>query len=136
MTRLLAIPTKRDQPSFSAMKAALKCLSGGEIVGIFPEGKVRQRTRDVENTQLKRGACFLARKARVPLVPVHISWTGFFIFKRAALIIDRQIEVGEVIDEEQCIEILTDRLKWLETHAQHAFCHNEQLKEFYKHEQA
>lgn len=65
-----AIPVRRDGMSISGLKATLKRLKQGELVVIFPEGT---RSADGEIAPLKSGFCMLAKKAKVPLVPVAIS---------------------------------------------------------------
>lgn len=65
-----AIPVKRDGMSISGLKQTLQRLKRGELVVIFPEGT---RTDDGEMSPLKSGFCVLARKAKVPLVPVAIA---------------------------------------------------------------
>ncbi|HAF70625.1 MAG: Phospholipid/glycerol acyltransferase [Acetothermia bacterium 64_32] len=50
----------------SRVRAALQALGAGEVVAVFPEGDLRCHGKLGE---LKRGAVFLAQKARVPLVP-------------------------------------------------------------------
>lgn len=65
-----AIPVKRDGMSISGLKQTLTRLKRGELVVIFPEGT---RTEDGEISPLKSGFCVLARKAKVPLVPVAIA---------------------------------------------------------------
>ena len=65
-----AIPVKRDGMSISGLKETLKRLKRGELVVIFPEGT---RTETGECGNLKSGFCMLARKAKVPLVPVAIA---------------------------------------------------------------
>ena len=65
-----AIPVRRDGMSISGLKETLKRLKRGELVVIFPEGT---RTHDGTIAPLKSGFCMLARKAKVPLVPVAIA---------------------------------------------------------------
>ncbi|MGC8963635.1 MAG: lysophospholipid acyltransferase family protein [Candidatus Bipolaricaulaceae bacterium] len=49
------------------VREALRALKEGEVVAVFPEGELRPGG---ELGSLKRGAVFLAEKAKVPLVPV------------------------------------------------------------------
>ena len=65
-----AIPVRRDGMSITGLKETLKRLKRGELVLIFPEGT---RSRDGGIAPLKSGFCMLAKKAKVPLVPVAIS---------------------------------------------------------------
>lgn len=65
-----AIPIQRDGMGLGGLKETLRRLRGGEMVLIFPEGT---RTGDGRLQPLKSGFCMLARRARVPLVPVGLD---------------------------------------------------------------
>lgn len=70
------IPVDRDAGSAS-MRAALKALKGGEIVGVFPEATISQSFTVKE---IKSGAVRMAAAAKAPLLPVavwgtHRLWT-------------------------------------------------------------
>jgi 1-acyl-sn-glycerol-3-phosphate acyltransferase len=65
-----AIPLDRDGLGLSGLKETLRRVRAGEIVVIFPEGT---RSHDGEIQPLKGGFAALARRARVPLVPVAIE---------------------------------------------------------------
>ena len=53
-------------------KEALRALSAGEIIGLFPEGR---RTWDGQLGQFRSGAASLARASARPVVPVAIQGT-------------------------------------------------------------
>ncbi|HEY5315652.1 MAG TPA: lysophospholipid acyltransferase family protein [Pirellulales bacterium] len=65
-----AIPIDRDGLGLSGLKETLRRVRDDEMVLIFPEGT---RCRDGEIVRLKGGFAALARRARVPLVPVAIE---------------------------------------------------------------
>lgn len=65
-----AIPIDREGSGLSGLKETLRRLKNDEAVLIFPEGT---RTRDGEVAPLKPGFSALARRARVPLLPVAID---------------------------------------------------------------
>lgn len=65
-----AIPIDREGLGLSGLKETLRRVRDDEIVLIFPEGT---RSRDGEIVPLKGGFAALARRARVPLVPVGIE---------------------------------------------------------------
>lgn len=67
---LSTIPIDRDGLGLSGLKAVLRRLKQGEAVVVFPEGT---RTRDGELGEMKPGFCALARRARVPILPVAID---------------------------------------------------------------
>jgi 1-acyl-sn-glycerol-3-phosphate acyltransferase len=64
------IPIDREGVGLSGIKETLRRLKAGELVLIFPEGT---RTRDGEVAPLKAGFIALARRSRVPLVPIGID---------------------------------------------------------------
>ncbi len=67
-----AIPMSRTRAPLGALRSALAELDAGGTVGLFPEG-IRVRTWG--ESEPKRGAAWLARRAGVPLIPVAISGT-------------------------------------------------------------
>jgi len=65
-----AIPIDREGGGLAGLKETLRRLKAGEMVLIFPEGT---RTSDGEIAPLKPGFLAVARRSRVPLVPVGID---------------------------------------------------------------
>lgn len=70
MTWYDAIPLERDGMGLSGMKETLRRLKREEMVLLFPEGT---RTTDGQLGELKPGFCTLARRSRVPLLPVTLA---------------------------------------------------------------
>jgi len=68
-----AIELDRDRSGIAGLKETLKRLKGGKKVLVFPEGT---RTSDGKIAPLKPGFLAVARRSKVPLVPVAI--TGAF----------------------------------------------------------
>lgn len=62
-----AIPINQEGSGFGGIKESLKRLRRGEMVLIFPEGA---RTEDGEIDEFKPGFCSLARRGRVPVLPI------------------------------------------------------------------
>lgn len=60
------IPIDRFAPDLAAMKACLRVLRGGGVIGIFPEGA----RGTGEFTLFRRGAAYLAMTTGAPVVPV------------------------------------------------------------------
>jgi len=67
---LNAFPVRRGGVDVSAVREAVSRLEAGELVLVFPEGT---RTPDGRIQPLRRGVELLARRARVPIVPVVID---------------------------------------------------------------
>ena len=68
-----AIPTPRDRLPIRTVRVALARLQEGEVIGVFPEAT---RVSHWGTLPPKRGAAWLAVRARVPLVPVAVIGTG------------------------------------------------------------
>jgi 1-acyl-sn-glycerol-3-phosphate acyltransferase len=68
-----AFPVDRDAPDRAALKHAEELLRAGQIVVIFPEGRLSQSG---ELQPLLPGALMLALRAGVPVIPVGISGTN------------------------------------------------------------
>ena len=89
-------------PLFSPMQAydeAKKLIESGEIVGIFPEGRLYKKVRP-----LKTGAVRLALETNVPILPIGLksSWTPF----SSKLNIGKPVYLKDGIDIEKKIEDL------------------------------
>ena len=65
-----AIPIDRERGGVTGLKETLKRIKRGEMVLLFPEGT---RTPDGEVHEIKPGFCAIARRAKVPLIPVAID---------------------------------------------------------------
>ena len=70
--RLLGcIPVNRTGRDTAAAKSALRALSHGEVIGIFPEGKINLDGHGLIEPQL--GAALLALRSRATVVPAYLS---------------------------------------------------------------
>lgn len=104
-----AIPVARHGKGFGGLKATLQRLERGEMVLLFPEGT---RTRDGELAPLAPGFGLVARKSRVPLIPVAIhgafdAWPRMKILPRAAPI---RIHVGRPLEPSSYAGLNNDQL--------------------------
>jgi 1-acyl-sn-glycerol-3-phosphate acyltransferase len=71
-----AIPVNRQGVPVSAVRTALGLLGRGEVVGIFPEGEVKNGKGSVlRGGSIKRGACLLAARSGRPVVPCVVVGT-------------------------------------------------------------
>lgn len=82
------IPIKRGSGDIGAVKASLKTLKDGEVLGIFPTGT---REKKNPNAKPKPGVALIASKAGVPVIPIHID-ASYRIFSKVT------ITVGEPVD--------------------------------------
>jgi 1-acyl-sn-glycerol-3-phosphate acyltransferase len=104
-----AIPIDRDGFGLGGIKETLKRLKRGEMVLIFPEGT---RTNDGEVSPLKPGFVALARRARVPLLPVGMdgaydAWPRKLRLPRLAKI---YVWFGEPITPEMIADLSDEEL--------------------------
>src|SRR5262250_3226752 len=78
-----AFPAERDRADLKTIRAAIERLKIGRIVGIFPEGGIRDGARSLlEGAPLRPGAATLAQIANVPVVPCVILGTDRFYSKK------------------------------------------------------
>ncbi|MEX2527415.1 MAG: lysophospholipid acyltransferase family protein [Gemmatimonadota bacterium] len=78
LPRVLAFPARRYRVDPQAVRTALRYLSAGCVVGLYPEG---ERSWDGSLQPFRRGAIRLILKANVPVVPCGLSG-AFEIFPR------------------------------------------------------
>lgn len=64
------IPVDRTGRPEIALRAALRALEAGEVIALFPQGKI---TLPGEKQKLKRGSLWLAQRSNCPIYPVFIS---------------------------------------------------------------
>lgn len=67
-----AFPVKRHTSDKRALEFAKQLVSGGRVLGIFPEGS---RTKDSEPKKAKNGVSYLAAKTQADVLPVSIYKT-------------------------------------------------------------
>lgn len=65
------IPVDREKRPEQALREALRCLRGGEVVALFPHGKIHLDSDPPR--RIKAGAIRLAQIADAPIVPHRIS---------------------------------------------------------------
>ncbi|HMC11335.1 MAG TPA: lysophospholipid acyltransferase family protein [Pirellulaceae bacterium] len=109
ITFLDAIPIDREGVGLAGLKETLRRLKAGELVLIFPEGT---RTHDGEVAALKPGFISVARRSRVPLIPLGLdgayqAWPRTSRFPRFGRI---AVVIGEPITAEQVAAFSDDDL--------------------------
>lgn len=67
---LQAFPVNREKADIEAIRTALRYLQEKKVVGLFPEGGIRNATPLQE---VKQGAAFLALKTNSPVVPIYLA---------------------------------------------------------------
>ncbi|MGE5209299.1 MAG: 1-acyl-sn-glycerol-3-phosphate acyltransferase [Alphaproteobacteria bacterium] len=78
-----AFPAERDHADLKTIRTAIERLKNGRVVGLFPEGGIRDGARSLlEGAPLRPGAATLAQIAGVPIVPCVILGTDRLYSKR------------------------------------------------------
>src|SRR5215467_6798983 len=78
-----AFPAERDRADLKTIRTAINRLKRGRIVGLFPEGGIRDGARSLlEGAPLRAGAATLAQIANVPVVPCVILGTDRFYCRK------------------------------------------------------
>ena len=100
-----AIPTRRGGVDTEAVKSTIRYARQGEVVGLFPEGKIN--ITDQLLLPLRSGAVAIALAARVPIVPCFIEGSPhdkktfygcFFRSARTTLRIGQPFDLTEYYD--------------------------------------
>lgn len=90
-----AFPVKRGKSDIGAIKAAVKTITDGENLVIFPEG-----TRSPKNAlhKGKPGAALIAAKAKADIIPIGIKGR-YRIFSKITIEIGKPISMKEYFDQ-------------------------------------
>src|SRR5499427_4129993 len=89
-----AFPAERDRADLKTIRTAIERLKHGRVVGIFPEGGIRDGARSLlEGAPLRPGAATLAQIAGVPIVPCVILGSDRFYSKKRWLPFQRRVPV-------------------------------------------
>lgn len=101
---LNAIELDRDRSGLAGLKETLKRLKRGEKVLIFPEGT---RSADGQIAPLKPGFLSVARRSKVPLIPVAITGAYEALPRGSSLPLryPLRVAVGPAITAEQVAEL-------------------------------
>ncbi|MGH8164978.1 MAG: lysophospholipid acyltransferase family protein [Rhodanobacteraceae bacterium] len=109
---LQVIPTGRGGIDTAATKLAMRYAQQGDLVGMFPEGRINDRQRFM--LPGRAGAAMVALKSRVPVVPCYIEGSphdgtdfGFLLMTaKARLVVGRPIDLSEFYGREGDREVL------------------------------
>ncbi len=104
------IPVSRHETDLNAMRACVKALKDGYILGVFPEGT---RCRDTLMEKPETGVAMIALRSGVPLLPVYIDEKPRFLRRTWAYAGD-PIEYGDLSARgisKETAEELTQRIR-------------------------
>ncbi len=119
------IPVDRSRDPHKAFYAARRALAAGEVVALFPQGKIHPD--HLPPVPLRRGIVLLARMTGAPIVPVRISGVRGQGFTVAAVVMpsNARLEPARLLrcearPIEQCLDELSRALQKTEiaTHSQ------------------
>ena len=72
-TGLNVIPISRNEPDRAALRIAVQRLRAGRVIGIFPEGGIRDGVGSIiHGAPMKQGLTLLSTLARAPIIPCVI----------------------------------------------------------------
>lgn len=81
-----AFPADRDRANRATIRTAIERLEHGRIVGLFPEGGIRDGANSIlEGAPLRPGASALAHIAKVPILPCVIVGSDRLYAKKSWL---------------------------------------------------
>ena len=70
LSRVGAVPIKRDSADRTAIKRAAHMLKGNQLVGILPEGT--RRGKGSKTPEIHSGAAFIAKMGKAPILPMCV----------------------------------------------------------------
>ncbi len=93
-----AIPVRRGTVDLGAMREAIRLVAGGELVGVFPEGRIN--TTEKMLLPGRPGAAMIALKARAPIIPCYIHGAPYDGTTLGCLLMPAavRLEIGRPID--------------------------------------
>jgi 1-acyl-sn-glycerol-3-phosphate acyltransferase len=81
-----AFPAERDRADRKTIRTAMERLKNGRVVGVFPEGGIRDGAQSLlEGASVRAGASTLAHIAQVPILPCVILGSDRLYAKRSWL---------------------------------------------------
>lgn len=92
-TKAHAIPVHRDGNDMVAIRSAIRVLSNGEVLGIFPQG-TRDKGGIHKEDSFKTGVATISVKTKSPVIPVYIS-EEYKLFGRNCIYVGEPINTWE-----------------------------------------
>ena len=101
----------RHNTDMEAMRACMKALRGGDILGIFPEGT---RHHEGVMTEMETGVAMIALRAGVPVIPVLVPRLRWF--HRVDCFVGEEIPTADLREQgvttQTCPALLTRITAW------------------------
>jgi len=92
------IPVERTARPEKALREALKVINNGEVVAMFPHGRIHTET--FPPRKLKAGVHWLAQQTQAPILPLRLTGVGGEGRTVTALLIrsNAKLQAGELMD--------------------------------------
>lgn len=99
-----AYPVDRKSADISSIKTTIKILGGGEIAGLYPQGR-RAKKIHPSKAVLKNGIAMIASRAKVGILPVSIITKGYKVrlFHKTVVVIGKFIPYEQIKAEFESI---------------------------------
>ncbi len=103
-----AFPVDRGHADLAAVREAIKTLTSGQGLGIFPQGT---RSADNQHTQMHGGAALIVQRTGSPVIPMYIDGP-YKYFRKTNIRIGTPIDLSEFGRkcDAQTIAQVTDRI--------------------------
>ena len=103
-----AFPVDRGHADLAAIREAIKTLTGGQCLGIFPQGT---RSADNEHTQMHGGAALIVQRTGSPVIPMYIDGP-YKYFRKTDVRIGKPVDLSEFGKkaDAQTIAQITERI--------------------------
>jgi 1-acyl-sn-glycerol-3-phosphate acyltransferase len=106
------IPVTRSGRDMAATRAALRALEQGQILGIFPEGKIE--TSD-ELLPFQTGVAMMALRSKAPVFPAYLDGTqrnrgmtaGLILPHRARIAFGPEVAIDRAADDRPALDAAT-----------------------------
>jgi 1-acyl-sn-glycerol-3-phosphate acyltransferase len=98
------IPVRRGAVDMGAVRAAIRLVERGEVVGIFPEGRINTTSQLL--LPGRSGAAMIAMKAKAPIVPCFIHGAPYDGTTLGCLVTPAsvQLTIGDPIDVSEYLD--------------------------------
>lgn len=109
LNQIRVIPVDRGNSDMAAMRASMKVLKEGNVLGVFPEG-TRYKQGNME--ELETGMAMLALRSGVPVIPAYLHPKVRFFHKTTCTIgepIPTEDLIAQGINKETC-DLLLKRI--------------------------
>ncbi|MBQ9428808.1 MAG: 1-acyl-sn-glycerol-3-phosphate acyltransferase [Clostridia bacterium] len=107
----LCIPVDKENVSLDSFRSITDCLEKGELVTIFPEGKVDVAGEEI--SAFRTGMVLMAMTGGAPIVPVYIKKRKRF-YDRLVAVFGEAVDIGAVFADEPAFTRIEKIAKMLE----------------------